>query len=167
MTNKEYQEAVEKKYNQSLYEIMYDMCVIQNVVPVQGASILGVPKQTFNQWRNKFRLGPMQRRADLAVDLRRKSIDEYKIQLEGINFDRPFASKDDYSLAGFKELIERYIELYKYKRTSNTDTFAEMSLVLQIGIFEQILSHLDDYSDGRLYEKFLNEASFTKDDFDN
>lgn len=45
---------------------MYELCVIRNVVPTEGAFELGVPKSTFNYWRNYFQFGPNQIKMDMA-----------------------------------------------------------------------------------------------------
>ncbi|MBM7650920.1 hypothetical protein [Neobacillus cucumis] len=44
MSNQEYQEKVEKKFGKPLKEIMYHLCVIKDIVPYEGASILDVPR---------------------------------------------------------------------------------------------------------------------------
>lgn len=47
MTNSEYQELIEKRYQKPLKEVMYDLCVKRDLIPAERARILEVPEQTF------------------------------------------------------------------------------------------------------------------------
>ncbi|MED1443215.1 hypothetical protein P4U24_15735 [Aeribacillus composti] len=156
MTNKDYKEMVEKKYGKPLKDIMYELCVIRDVVPSEGASELGVPKNTFLSWRNQFRFGPLQRMADYAEQMRKETINEYKKELQNIDLERDFIYKDEISIKGFKELMERFLELEKYKRTLSD--IADMSIMMKIAVIEQTLSYLTEYEQGKLYERFNRES---------
>jgi transposase-like protein len=160
MTNKDYKEMVEKKYGKPLKDIMYELCVIRDVVPSEGASELGVPKNTFLSWRNQFRFGPLQRMADYAEQMRKETINEYKKELQNIDLERDFIYKDEISIKGFKELMERFLELEKYKRTlSDIDSSSDMSIIMmKIASIEQTLSYLTEYEQGKLYERFNRES---------
>ncbi|REJ22126.1 MAG: hypothetical protein C6W54_15010 [Bacillaceae bacterium] len=155
MTNKDYKEMVEKKYGKPLKDIMYELCVIRDVVPSEGASELGVPKNTFLSWRNQFRFGPLQRMADYAEQMRKETINEYKKE-QNIDLERDFIYKDEISIKGFKELMERFLELEKYKRTLSD--IADMSIMMKIAVIEQTLSYLTEYEQGKLYERFNRES---------
>lgn len=159
MTNKEYQEMVEDKYGKPLEAVMYDLCVNQDVVPTEGASILGVPKNTFNTWRSKFRFGPMQRIADQAKQRREDEKVAYSNQLQDIDLFRPFKHQDGLSLDGFQEVIERNLELYKAKRTKiEPDTDKEISIIIKIGMLEETLQLLEAYQNGSPYDRFMREV---------
>jgi hypothetical protein len=158
ITNKDYQEIVEKKYGKPLKEIMYELCVIRDVVPWEGASELGVPKSTFLSWRNKFRFGPIQRRVDFARQVRDNTINEYKQKLEDIDFERDFIYKDEKTIRGFKEIMERLLELEKYKRTlDDADTSSDILITMKIATIEQTLNYLMEYEQGELHEEFNRE----------
>ena len=45
MIKREYQELVEKNAGKPLKEIMYELCVVRDLVPIEGANLLGVPKR--------------------------------------------------------------------------------------------------------------------------
>jgi hypothetical protein len=162
VTNKQYQEMVEEKFKKPLKEIMYDLCVVRQVVPVEGASILDVPKKTFIAWRANYQFGPLQIRANYAKEIRTKQNKEYSDQLQTVDLTRPFILPYDHSLSGFREIIERYLELYKAERTLETDSLEELAIMLKIASFEQILTHIDDYLAGSLFDKFYSEAQLTK-----
>jgi hypothetical protein len=158
MTNKDYKEMVEKKYGKPLKDIMYELCVIRDVVPWEGASELGVPKSTFLSWRNKFRFGPIQRRVDFARQMRDNTINEYKQELEDIDFERDFIYKDEKTIRGFKEIMERFLELEKYKRTlDDADTSSDILIAMKIATIEQTLNYLMEYEQGKLHEEFNRE----------
>lgn len=159
MTNKEYQEMVEQKYGRPLEAVIYDLCVIQDVVPTEGARILGVPKTTFTFWRNKFRFGPMQLLADQAKQRRKDEKVAYSNQLQDVDLVRPFKHQDGLSLDGFQEVIERYLELYKARRTKiEPDSDHEISIIMKIGMLEETLQLLEAYQNGSPYDKFMRDA---------
>lgn len=163
MTNKEYQEIVEKKYGRPLKEIMYELCVVRDVVPTEGANELGVPKSTFLAWRNKFRFGPLQRKADFAEKIRDKQIRKYKQELQDTEFERDFLYKEERSIRGFKEVMERFLELEKYKSVLNDpDASDYLFITMRIATIEQMLNYLTQYEQGRLHEAFDKEYEYLR-----
>lgn len=72
MTNQEYQRIVEDKLGKPLKEIMHELCIAKELCANEGANFLGVPKETFKFWRNKFRFGPKQVQYDLAQEQNKK-----------------------------------------------------------------------------------------------
>ncbi|WP_027410020.1 hypothetical protein [Anoxybacteroides tepidamans] len=163
MTNKEYQEIIEKKYGRPLKEIMYELCVVRDVVPTEGANELGVPKSTFLAWRNKFRFGPLQRKADFAEKIRDKQIRKYKQELQDTEFERDFLYKEERSIRGFKEVMERFLELEKYKSVLNDpDASDYLFITMRIATIEQMLNYLTQYEQGRLHEAFDKEYEYLR-----
>ncbi|MBE7901190.1 hypothetical protein [Paenibacillus polymyxa] len=162
MTNKEYKELVEAKYGKSLKEVMYELCVDRRLDKWDGAKILDVPEKTFVAWRTQFRFGPDQLRYDQAVKMRIERINEYKKQLENINLRRKFTHNKDKSLKGFRELIERKMELEKLRRTllEEEDSLSDMSVLMRIGMLEGVLDYLDEYEkhEENIEARFLKEV---------
>lgn len=159
MTNAEYQEIVEKKFNKPLENIMYDLCVVKDVVASEGASILDVPKDVFITWRNRFRFGPLQRSADAADRLNTVKLEQYKRELQNINFNSKFKYSDKHSLDGFREMLERLLELQKaWKIIYNPDGLGNISIELNIMVLEQAISYLDSYLSGELHRKIEIET---------
>lgn len=157
MTNRDYKKMVEKKYGKQLKDIMHELVVDKGLDQWDGSAVLGVPKNIFVKWRTQFRLGPIQRMADYAEKRRQDIINEYKKQLVSVDLYRDFIFKEEKSLTGFKELIERMLELAKYRRTLvDTDSTIDLSIVLQIGMLEEILNYLEDYQKDRLHKKYEN-----------
>ena len=158
-TNKEYQEKVEARFGKPLREVMYDLCVIRNVVPTEGAYELDVPKSTFN-----FRFGPNQIKMDKAEEKRKKDIRRYQRELEDIDLEREFKFNDKQSIDGLIEVIERLLELEKYKRTKvNQDSMADISLLMKIAALESTLDYIKKYTDGVLHQEYINELQFLKE----
>jgi len=163
-TNKQYVEKVEKEFGQELREIMYDLCVDRDVVPSQGALKLGVPKSTFINWRSYFRFGPKQLIADKSKELRRKDISRYNEQLEDIDIKRDFNYKNQQSIDGLKEIIERLLEFEKYKITkSEQDPIAKISMALKVTSLETTLEYVEKYTNGALYHDFVKELNYLKE----
>ncbi|ASS73625.1 hypothetical protein CIG75_00615 [Tumebacillus algifaecis] len=161
MTNKEYQEMVEKKFKKKLREVMHDLCVKRSVVAYEGAEILGVPKKTFEAWRTRYRFGPLQLQADYAEKQSKEQIEAYSEELKDVDILRSFQLQDETSLAGFQEVLLRYLELYKAKRiTVDSGSTEEMLLMMRIRIFEEILQLLDSYLQGEHHDKFMRAANF-------
>ncbi len=159
MTNTEYQEIIEKKYQKSLKEVMYDLCIKQDLIPAEGARILEVPEETFKYWRNHFRFGPLQWRCDRAEEQREKRNQEYREQLQNVDILRPFKNSDRISLEGFKEYIERYIELLKAKQIINNDTgLSDTAFFLEIISFEKMQVFLEKYISGQLADDYNAEV---------
>lgn len=97
---------------------MYELCVEKDLLPVEGASILNVPKQVFLNWRNKFRFGPLQIKVDYAEQYHNERMETYKNELEDVDFNREFKYYDEKSLVGFRELLQRLLEI---KKRANLD----------------------------------------------
>lgn len=154
-TNKEYQEQVEKRYGKPLREVMHELIVKRHMDQWSGSEELGVPKETFVEWRTKFRLGPVQRRAD---SWKRKTIDtlnEYRKELRDIDIGRPFAYREETSLRGFREIIERMIEVEKVRSLLiNVDPMNHLSMMLVINNLEAIIEYLDQYEQSKLHKTF-------------
>lgn len=159
MTKQEYQDAVEKKFNKPLKDMMYNLCVIQDVIASEGADILDVPEDVFKYWRNKFRFGREQIRSDRADRIDKQNIEKYTNQLQGIDLTREFKHLDTQSLQGFKEILERYLELAKTKRVLyDSEALGNLSHELNIKFLEQAIHYLDSYCSGNLYKDFEREA---------
>lgn len=159
MTNAEYQEIVEKKFNKPLENIMYELCVVKDVVASEGASILDVPKEVFITWRNRFRFGPIQRRADVADRLHKEKLEQYKSELQNIDFNRKFKYSDKQSLDGFKEMLELLLELQKARKIKyNSEVLENISIEMNIMVIEQAISYLDSYLSGELHRKIEIET---------
>ncbi|MET3505703.1 hypothetical protein [Halalkalibacter oceani] len=143
---------------------MYDLCVIRDVVPTEGASELEVPKKTFNYWRNSFRFGPYQQRSDQAGKFREKEIIGYKNELDNIDLDREFMFNHTKSLDGLKEIIERFLELEKLKRTKvEKESMDELSVIMEIKTLESTLEYIKKYTSGNLYQEFVKELNYLKE----
>lgn len=163
MTNAEYQEMVEKKFNKPLENIMYELCVVKDVIASEGASILDVPKNVFMTWRNRYRFGPMQRTADLGDRLLKEKLEQYKSELQNIDLNRKFKYSDKQSLDGFKEMMERLLELQKaLKIKSNPDGLGNISIEMNIMVIEQAISYLESYLSGELHRKIEIETQHIK-----
>ena len=157
-TNQEYREMVERKFGKPLKDIMYDLCVIRDLVATEGASELGVPKNVFNDWRNQFRFGPNQRLADKAEAKRINDIKQYKAEFEKLDIKRDLMYDEQLSIEGFKELIQRLLEIEKYKRMQlEADSMNDIYSFFQINVFDQILKYLNQYIEGDLYKEVLRQ----------
>lgn len=115
LTNKEHKERIEKVYGNTIKEVMYKMVVERNLDQWDGSKELGISKELFVKWRTQHRLGPMQRAANLAEQHRNKTIKRYQDELEEVNLNRKIVYKNETSLRGFKEMIERLLEVQKQK----------------------------------------------------
>ncbi|MEC0329115.1 hypothetical protein P4H42_05690 [Paenibacillus macerans] len=167
MKDVEYKELLEKKYGKTLKEIMHELIVDRYMDQWEGAKELGIPTELFVKWRTRFRLGPMQRTADLAKKRRLETIEKYEAEIQSIDLYRDFTYKDENSLRGFKEIIERMLELSKQKRVRlQVDSFSDMSMMIQIGTFESIISYLEQYEKNELHKKFELELQFLNLDRD-
>ena len=152
MTKEEYKEIVEKKFNKPLENIMYELCVVKDVIASEGASILDVPKDVFISWRNKFRFGPIQRRADEDNRLHKEKLEQYESELQNIDLSRKFKYGAKQSLDGFKEMLERLLELQKTKKIKNNlEGLGNISIEMNIMAIEQTISYLDSYLSGELH----------------
>ncbi|WP_311772723.1 hypothetical protein [Cohnella xylanilytica] len=161
MKDVEYKELLEKKYGKPLKEIMHELIVDRFMDQWTGAKELGIPTELFVKWRTRFRLGPMQRSADLAEKRRLEMIGKYKKEFQNIDLRRDFLFKEEISLRGFKEVIERMLELSKQKRVRlHVDSISDMSVMFQINIFESIISYLEQYEKNELHKKFDLDLQF-------
>ncbi|MDH6348964.1 hypothetical protein [Brevibacillus sp. 1238] len=159
-SNNDYKKQVEEEHGKSLREIMYEYCVEKNLIPAEISSILNVPKKTIIQWKNHFRFGPLQREADLSIARRKEVIADYTSDLKNVDFNRDFINKD-YSLEGFKELIERFLELEKHKRTLiSSSGLADMSAMIRIEGLKEMLNYLKAYEERELYERYKREVKY-------
>lgn len=61
---------IEKEWGKSLRDVMFELCIEQDVIAAIGADMLGVPRSTFESWRNRFRVGPLQYRRDRFDELK-------------------------------------------------------------------------------------------------
>lgn len=165
MTKKEYQDIVEKRFNKPLKDIMYDLCVIQDVIASEGANILGVPKNIFIYWRNELRFGRYQLLNDAAENLNKEKIAKYINELKSVDLTREFEHVNNQSLQGFREILGRYLELQKAKRVLyDPDALRNLSYQLNISFLEQTLHYLDSYCSGELYKNFMHEAQKVNED---
>ncbi|MEJ3718114.1 hypothetical protein WGM54_08865 [Paenibacillus polymyxa] len=81
----------------------------------------------------------------------------YKNELQNIDFNREFDFKE-HSLSGFKELIERFLELEKYRRTIiNSNALADMSVMIRIESLNEMLGYLNDYEENQFYKRYEQE----------
>lgn len=162
-TNKEYQEEVEKKYGKPLKDIMHELIVERHMDQWDGSSELEVPKETFVVWRTRFRLGPDQRRADFAERIRYEILQEYKEELETIDLERPFDFSDEKSLRGFKEVIERLIEVEKQQRLlAEIDTTIDIFRAMRVATLESIIEYLNQYDQSELHKTFEHDLALLK-----
>ncbi len=165
LTKQEYQDMVEKKFGKPLKDIMYDLCVIQDVIASEGANILDVPKNVFTYWRNELRFGRYQLLNDAAEKLNKEKMEKYTSQLQSTDLTRKFEYVNAQSLQGFKEILERYLELHKAKRVLyDPDALENLSFELNIGCLEHALHYLDSYCSGKLYKDFEHEAQSVNED---
>jgi len=155
MKESEYKELLEKKYGKALKDIMHELIVDRYMDQWVGAEELGIPTKLFVKWRTRFRLGPMQRIADHAEKRRAETIEKYESELQFTEFNRGFIFKDEYSLRGFREVVERMLELAKGKRASlDIDSFSDMAVLIQIGTLENTINLLDHYEKKELHEQY-------------
>lgn len=163
MTNKEYQDQVEKKLGKPLKDIMYELIVEKGMDQWDGSSELGVPKKTFVTWRTKYGLGPIQRSADLAQKIRQKDLENYRVELDDVDLERKFIYKDEYSIRGFKEIIERMLELEKQRRLLiESNLMNDFSISIKIGMLEQYITYLEQYEQSELYVHYESELKNLK-----
>lgn len=162
MKNIEYQHMVEQKYGKPLREVMEELCVTKDVIAREGARILGVPESTFKAWRNNFRLGPIQRLADMGKIHEEAQLIRFKEELSETDLTRPLKFTE-ISFEGFKELLERFIELTKAEGlVFDLEGLGMMSLEIKISMFEDAISNLDKYLSGTLQQEYFRKADFFK-----
>jgi hypothetical protein len=119
---------------------------------------LGVPVEVFAKWRSNFRFGPLQWHADRSEILRNENIKKYSEELLEVDLNRAFLHKDKGTIASFKEVIERMLEIEKVKRTKLAKVSVdELSIILKIGMLETMLEYINEFESNRLYEKIERE----------
>lgn len=154
LTNNEYKEIVEAKFQKPLKDVMYEICIERGLDKWDGAKKLGVPEDTFVRWRTNYRFGPLQYRADKAQKERIETINEYKQELENIDLNRELIYKNEVSLRGFKELAERMLELKKMESTEADITIPNYFGMMNVTIWESIISNIEQYENGSLQKQF-------------
>ena len=153
MTDKE---LVEQKFGKHLKDVMYDVCVIQQMDKWEGADYLGVPANTFVKWRTQYRFGPMQLKHDYAVEYSESIKQQYKEELADVDLLRDMKNTEEANLTSFREIIFRMLEIEKYKRVNNDFTsFDNLGSTIQIGLLQSTIEHIDKYQSGKLYEEYL------------
>jgi hypothetical protein len=96
----------------------------------------------------------------MAEVIRKEDISRYQQQLEDIDLEREFKFNDKQSIDGLKEIIERLLELEKYKRTKiDQDSVTDISALMRIASLEGTLDYIKKYKNGELYEKFVKELN--------
>lgn len=94
--------------------------------------------------------------------MRNQTTKKYKDELNDINLQRPFEHEGN-TLKAFKELIERSLELEKYKRTIETvGTVPVIETIWKIGMLESVLDAIIQFESGKLYDQYMFEARFIK-----
>jgi hypothetical protein len=147
---------------------MHELIVERHMDQWDGSIELGVPKETFVTWRTRFRLGADQRRADFAERTRNKTLEEYKDKLEHVDLGRPFDFRNEKSLRGFKEIIERRLELEKQRRLlDEIDTAVDIFHAMRIATLESIIEYLNQYDQYELYKTFDYDLEFLKSNMPN
>ena len=127
--NSEYQEKVESNFGRPLKDIMHDLCRVKKP-PKECASLLGVPISTFINWMYIFG----------------------KEDINDVEIIRPLLlQEDDKSILGFKELVERHLELCELERTKGKNFGTE---VWQTEL-TVTLSLIDTYLRGNSEEEYL------------
>lgn len=146
--NQKYQTMVEERFGKPLKEIMYDLCVVQEVVPTEGAYLLNVPKNIFIQWRNKFRFRPIQRRND-ELEKREKEIqEEYAKDIEQVDIFRTRKFSGEPSLESLDELLGRLMEVKKVMNVRGIG-FS----IVDIQILQMFRNYIEKYRSGKLEEQ--------------
>ena len=125
MTDHEYRQMVEQKYGMPLKDLMYEVCMRSEMDTYEAALELGVPHETFMEWRSAYHLGPYQSPAVTAGS--------------------------EKSLHGFEELARQMLELEKEKLKKSQDK-SPLERV-NVHLWESILYCLDAYKDGTLQER--------------
>lgn len=142
-------------------DIMHELIVERHMDQWDGSTELGVPKETFVAWRTKFRLGPVQRGAEFAKQMRHETLQGYKEELVNVDLERPFEFRNEKSLRGFKEVIERMMELEKQRRVlADIDAMGDISHMVRIATLESIVSYLEQYDLSELHKTFERDVKY-------
>ena len=153
LTNKDYKEMVEQKFQKPLKDIMYEICIKRGLDKWDGAKELGVPQNTFVRWRTDYQFGPLQYRADKAEKSRSETVNKYKQELEDIKLNRELVFKNEVSLRGFKELAERMLELKKMALAEVEDPMSNYLGSMDVTVWESIIYYLEQYESGSLQKQ--------------
>lgn len=154
-TNNDFKNEIEERYGKPLKEIMYELIIDRNMDQWSGSKELNISKELFVKWRTQLRLGPMQRQADIAESRQIQTIKQFKKELEDIELEREFNYREEKSIRGFKELIERMLELEKQQGIIlNVDASSNLSMIIEIGILERIIDYLNKYEEKKLHEQY-------------
>lgn len=150
MIGQDYEKQVEERFGKPLKEIMYELCVVQDLVPTEGADKLDVPKETFIRWRSRFRYGPKQRMYD-AADRKIQEMKKQYVQEANLRpVDRAFNYDKDITLEGLEELINRKNEIYKKNLIESDDN---SMISIKISMNEMILDVIKEYRSGKLMKE--------------
>ena len=158
MKSKDYEIQVVERFGKPLKEIMYELCVVQDLLPIQGADKLNVPKEIFIRWRSRFRYGPQQRMYDAAERRVQKMKKQYQSEGNVHLIDRPFTYEEEITLEGLEELRRRKIEILKKNLTESKGN----SILMNISINEMILEVIKDYRSGQLMKEVKALIEFNK-----
>ncbi|WP_283657179.1 hypothetical protein [Paenibacillus sp. RC343] len=94
----------------------------------------------------------------MADQHRNEIIKRYQNEMETVNINREFIYKDETSLRGFKEMIERLLQIQKQKSIkTNKEETSNLSMVLSIGVLEGALDYINHYEEDKLEGKFRSE----------
>jgi len=156
LTNDEYKKMVEQKFNKPLKDIMYELCIERGLEKWDGAKVLGIPIDTFVKWRTNYRFGPDQYRADMAEKKIFESINNYKKELKNIDLKRELVFQNEVSLRGFKEIVERMVELKKSELSNDTMLSDDWGF-LNINILNSINKYVEQYENGSLQKRLEKE----------
>ncbi|MEQ7053795.1 hypothetical protein ABN764_24470 [Paenibacillaceae sp. P-4] len=163
LTNKEHKERIEKVFGKTIKEVMHEMVVERNLDQWDGSKELGISKELFVKWRTQCQLGPMQRAANMAEQHRNETIKRYQNELVEVNLNREIVYKSETSLRGFKEMIERLLEVQKQKGILiNNDATSNLSMVVGVGMLEGVLDYINKYEEDKLEGKFKSEILLLK-----
>lgn len=113
-------------------------------------------------WRTKYELGPLQIECKKAEEYNLAKKAEYSVYLDFEKLNRPFNYSVEQCLAGFKEVIERYLELEKARRSIQKEPFAHLKTDLTIGALADFLDKLEAYRNGSLHANYLNDVKYLR-----
>lgn len=159
MKSKDYEIQVVERFGKPLKEIMYELCVVQDLLPIQGAEKLNVPKEIFIRWRSRFRYGPQQRMYDAAERRVQEMKNQYQSEGNVHLIDRPFTYEEEITLEGLEELISRKIEILK---KNLTESEGNSIIPMNISINEMILEVINNYRSGQLINEVKTLIKFNK-----
>lgn len=155
LSKEEYKKQLESKFGKPLREIIEENC---DLFPSEAESVLGVPANCYKYWRNMYRLGPMQREVDIAIEHRKSQMNAIEEELDGIDLGRVF-QHSEISVEGLKEIMGRYLELYKKRRllVNEEDLMNDFTTTIKINGIETMLNYINDYLNGYLKEKYWTD----------